>query len=184
MCSTGHHYHNGERKQPLPCHPIVKKNAGCWLSSHSARDSCSRDEAKPPASVRPGDSRGKMRPSHVPTSSHRWPIGRVHGAGFGRRLLALRKLHARRLRPAERLTCRVHAQNASACTSARDICVYDTVPCSELQDSDPPPKRKRSDVLLSDLACSGLGNPRVSPKPAALQSRDSLSCVRSLVRHK
>ena len=27
------------------CHPIVGKNAGCWLSSHGARDSCSCDEA-------------------------------------------------------------------------------------------------------------------------------------------
>ena len=51
---------------------IVKKQV---ISSHSG--SCSRDEAKPPASVRPGDSREeKMRPPpRAPTSSHRRPIG-------------------------------------------------------------------------------------------------------------
>ena len=87
-----------------------KKDAGYWLSSHGARDSCSRDESKPPASVRLGDSRKKMQPPHAPTSSHRRPTGRVLGGGFDRRLLALRKVPARRLRPAGRLTCRVHGQ--------------------------------------------------------------------------
>ena len=41
-----------------------------------------------------------MRPPHAPTSSHRLPIGRVLGEGFDRRLLVLRKVRERRLRPA------------------------------------------------------------------------------------
>ena len=103
--STGHRYRcstfpTTEKKiTPLPNRPIMEKKG--------RRHSCSRDEAKPPASVRPGDSQGKiMRLSHAPTSSHRRPIGRVHGAGFDRRLLSLRQVYARRLRPAGRLTCR------------------------------------------------------------------------------
>ena len=51
-----------------------------------------------------------MRPHYAPASSHRRPTGRVLGAVFGRRLLALRKVRARRLRPAGRLTCRVHGR--------------------------------------------------------------------------
>ena len=51
----------------------------------------SRDESKPPARVCPGDSRGKMWPPQGPTSSLRRPIGRALGAGFDRRLMALRK---------------------------------------------------------------------------------------------
>ena len=92
---------------PLPSNLIVKKRIRA-AGSRATRDSSSRDEAKPLASVRPGDSK-KMRPPHAPTSSHR-PIGRVLGAGFDRRLLALRQVRARRLRPAGRLTCRVHGQ--------------------------------------------------------------------------
>ena len=85
------------RSQPLPDngkkarHAMWKRieDAGCCLSSHSARDACSRYEARPPASVRP--SRGKkMRPPHAPTSQHRRPIGRFLGGIFDRRLLALR----------------------------------------------------------------------------------------------
>ena len=64
-----------------------------------------------PACVQATPEAKKMRPPHVPLSSHRLRIGCVLGAGFDRRLLALRKVPARRLRPAGRLTCRVHGQN-------------------------------------------------------------------------
>ena len=46
-----------------------------------------------------------MWPPHAPTNSHRRPIGRFLGAGFDMRLLALRQVHSRRLRPVGRLTC-------------------------------------------------------------------------------
>ena len=67
------------------CNPLIVKNRTCGLLAlePQRRDSCSRDEVKPPASVRPGDSRGKkMRPPHAPTSSHRRSIGRFLGEGF------------------------------------------------------------------------------------------------------
>ena len=64
-----------------------------------------------PACVQATPEAKKMQPPHAPTSSHRRPTGRVLGGGFDRRLLALRKVPARRLRPAGRLTCRVHGQN-------------------------------------------------------------------------
>ena len=51
-----------------------------------------------------------MWPPHVPISSHRLRIGRVLVAGFDRWPLALRKVRARRLRPAGRLTCRVQGR--------------------------------------------------------------------------
>ena len=50
----------------------------------------------------------KMRPQHALISSHKLPIGRFLGAGFGRRLLALRQVHSR---PAGRLTCRVRVRH-------------------------------------------------------------------------
>ena len=66
-----------------------------------------------PACVQATPEAKKMRQPHAPTSSHRLRIGCVLGAGFDRRRLALRKVRARRLRPAGRLTCRVHGQKES-----------------------------------------------------------------------
>ena len=97
---------------PLPSRQVVKKSKMRATSSRATtRDSCSRDEAKPPASVQATHEakkmEKKMQPAHASTSSHRRPTGRFLGAGFDRRLLALRKaFFMRRLRPAGRLTCR------------------------------------------------------------------------------
>ena len=54
------------------CNPLIVKNRTCGLLAlePQRRDSCSRDEVKPPASVRPGDSRGKMWPPHEPGCWH------------------------------------------------------------------------------------------------------------------
>ena len=63
--------------------------------------SCQR-ASRPPASVHPdllpaciqATPEKKMRPPQAPTCSHRQPIGRFPGAGFHRRLLALRKVYS------------------------------------------------------------------------------------------
>ena len=57
-----------------------------------------------PACVQATPEAKKMRPPHVLISSHKLRIGRVLRAGFDRRLLALRQVRARCLRPAVRLT--------------------------------------------------------------------------------
>ena len=59
-----------------------------------------------PACVQATPEENKMRPLHAPISSHRRPIGRVLGAGFDRRLLALRQVCARHLGPEAHLSRR------------------------------------------------------------------------------
>ena len=63
-----------------------------------------------PACVQATPEAKKMPPPNAPTSSHRLRIGRILGAGFDRRLLALWQVHARRLRPAGRITCTCRVQ--------------------------------------------------------------------------
>ena len=74
-----------------------------------------------PACVQATPEAKKMRPPHVPISSHKLRIGCVLGAGFDRRLRALRQVRARRLRPAGRLTCRVHWQNVGSSRRPRKL---------------------------------------------------------------
>ena len=79
-----------------------------------------------PACVQATPEAKKKRPPHVPLSSHRLRIGRVLGAGFDRRLLALRQVRSRRLRPAGRLTCRVHRRKCKkqgCCTERTQGCM-------------------------------------------------------------
>ena len=95
------------KSTPLPNHPIVKKmRAASSRATALATLVIMTMPSLLPACVQATPEAKKMWPPHVPISSHRLRIGAL-GAGFDMRLLALRQLQ---LRPAGRLTCRVHGR--------------------------------------------------------------------------
>ena len=109
-----------------------------------------------PACVQVTPEAKKTRPPHVPLSSHRLRIGPVLGAGLGRRLVALRQVRVRRLRPAGRLTCRVHAQKMTgAATRSRTLSQHSgsfPSPACDRHSGQDSPKKGMGSLLFRHIA--------------------------------